>query len=206
MKLPEIREAVIVEGRYDKNTVSQVISAMIIETNGFGIFNDAQKREFIAQMAQTRGIIILTDSDASGFLIRNKLRSFIPDEYIKNAYIPDIYGKEKRKRAPGKEGKLGVEGMRPEVIISALKLAGATFTDAEDPSPVEEHITVADLYAAGLTGRPDSAKRRGELLRALRLPEHLSTKSLCAVLDRMVGREEFLSLFVNDDPSQEEVP
>lgn len=199
MKLPEIREAVIVEGRYDKNTVSQVISALIIETNGFSIFNDAQKREFIAQMAKMRGIIILTDSDASGFLIRNRLRSFIPEEYIKNAYIPDIYGKEKRKRAPGKEGKLGVEGMRPDVILSALKLAGATFTDAEEASPAQAHLTVADLYAAGLTGLPDSAKRRSRLLKDLRLPEHLSTKALCAVLDRLYGREEFLSRFVNAD-------
>lgn len=182
-----VREVIVVEGRYDKNTLRQAVDALVIETGGFGVFNDAEKRALLRTLARERGVILLTDSDGAGFVIRSFLKGCIAPEYVKNAYIPDVYGKERRKSSPSKEGKLGVEGMRPEVIIEALRRAGATFEqDGETP---RSRITKADLYALGLTGRPDSAQRRRELQKKLGLPERLSTNALLEVLGAVTTLE-----------------
>ena len=189
----KIKEAIVVEGRYDKNTLSQLVDTLIIETGGFQVLKDKRRLELLRRLAAAQGLIVLTDSDGAGFLIRNHLKGAIPAHQIKHAYIPDIQGKEKRKRTPGKEGKLGVEGMRPEVLEAALRLAGATFLEESAP-PTGQPITKTDLYAAGLSGRPDSALRRGALLRRLALPEHLSANALPEVLSRLMDRDEFFDL------------
>lgn len=189
----KIKEAIVVEGRYDKNTLSQVVDTVIVETAGFGIFKDKEGLALLRRLAETRGLIVLTDSDGAGFVIRGHLRGAIPPERVKHAYIPDLYGKEKRKRAPGKEGKLGVEGMRPDVLEEALRRAGATFLEEEIPSGQGRPITKADLFAAGLTGGTDSAARRAALLRALSLPGHMSTNALLPVLNALYSYEEFLT-------------
>ena len=189
-----IREAIIVEGRYDKNTLAQVVDAPILETSGFGIFHDSQRLALLRRLAETRGIIVLTDSDGAGFVIRNYLKGSIPPEQIKQAYVPDIRGKERRKQRPGKEGKLGVEGMRPEVLLEALRRAGATFEgDAPQAARTGEEITRADLLDRGLIG-PGSAEKRAALLKTLRLPEHLSTAALLQTLNLLMSREEFEKL------------
>ena len=158
--------AIVVEGRYDKNTLSQVVDATILETRGFGVMKDKALLSLLRQAAEKRGLILLTDSDGAGFVIRNYLKGAIPAGQLKQAYIPDMFGKERRKAAPGKEGKLGVEGMKPEVLLEALHRAGATFEGEENPEPRGE-ITKADLYALGLSGGPDSSRKRLALLRAL---------------------------------------
>ncbi len=185
-----IKEVIVVEGRYDKNTLSQVVDAAILETSGFGIFNDAAKRRLLKTLAETRGLIVLTDSDGAGFLIRNHIRGIVDPRLVKHAYIPDISGKERRKEKASKEGKLGVEGMRPEVLIEALKRAGATFDD----SPAEERcaqITKADLYAKGLSGKEGSAEKRRQLLLRLGLPERMSADAMLDVLNALMDRESF---------------
>lgn len=184
-----VSEVIIVEGRYDKNTVLQAVDATVIETGGFGIFNDSEKRSLLRRLAQERGLIILTDSDGAGFLIRNSIKGFIKPEYIKNAYIPDVFGKEKRKSKASCEGKLGVEGMCPEVIVEALRSCGATMDDCEGRKTPE--ISKADMYAAGLTGKPGSAEKRAELKSRLSLPEKLSTDGLLQVLNVIMTRDEF---------------
>ena len=188
-----IKEVIVVEGRYDKNTLSQVVDAAILETSGFGIFNDAAKRRLLKTLAETRGLIVLTDSDGAGFLIRNHIRGLVDPKLVKHAYIPDISGKERRKAKASKEGKLGVEGMRPEVLIEALKRAGATFDD----SPAEQRpaqITKADLYAKGLSGREGSAEKRRQLLQKLGLPERMSADAMLDVLNALMDRESFYLL------------
>ena len=185
-----IREAIIVEGRYDKNTLAQIVDAPILETSGFGIFHDSQRLALLRRLAETRGIIVLTDSDGAGFVIRNYLRGAIDPAQVKHAYIPDVAGKERRKRIASKEGKLGVEGMRPE----ALRRAGATI-EGEDALPPGTRITKADLYAAGLTGGPDSRAARQRLLAQLDLPERLSTNALLEVLNALMTREAFQNLY-----------
>ena len=152
-----IREAIVVEGRYDKNTLSQVVDTLILETNGFGIFKDPERMSLLRRAAERRGLIVLTDSDGAGFVIRNRIRGSIPAEHLKHAYIPDVYGKEKRKRQRGREGKLGVEGMSPQVLEQVLRRAGATVLDAQAPERARPGLTKADLMAAGLTGGADSA-------------------------------------------------
>ncbi len=189
MSRPEILETIVVEGRYDKNVLSQIVDAQILETGGFQIYHNEEIRKTISAAAERTGIIILTDSDASGFQIRSRIKAFVPEDRIKNAYIPDIFGKEKRKSAPGKEGKLGVEGMDREVLLTALRNAGATFTG--EVCPAKDRITVTDLYRAGLTGRPDSRQRRALLLRELQLPERMSTKAMADALSRILTKEEF---------------
>lgn len=189
-----IREAIIVEGRYDKNTLAQIVDAPILETSGFGIFHDSQRLALLRRLAETRGIIVLTDSDGAGFVIRNYLRGAIDPAQVKHAYIPDVAGKERRKRIASKEGKLGVEGMRPEVLLKALRRAGAT-TEGEDAPPPGARITKADLYAAGLTGGPDSRAARQRLLAQLDLPERLSTNALLEVLNALMTREAFQNLY-----------
>lgn len=190
-----IREAIIVEGRYDKNTLAQIVDAPILETSGFGIFHDRQRLALLRRLAETRGIIVLTDSDGAGFVIRNYLRGAIDPPQVKHAYIPDIAGKERRKRTASKEGKLGVEGMRPDVLLEALRRAGATIEGEETPA-AGARITKADLYAAGLTGGADSKAARQRLLAQLDLPEHLSTNALLEVLNALMTPDEFQKLYI----------
>ena len=187
-----IREAIVVEGRYDKNTLSQLVDTVIIETSGFGIFKDKERLALLRRLAEKRGLIVLTDPDGAGFVIRGHLRGSLPPDRVKHAYVPDIYGKERRKRQGGKEGKLGVEGMRPEVLEAALRRAGATFLDEEGEraAPAGRPITKADFVALGLSGGPGAADRRRALLQRLELPEHLSPNAMLEVLNALFTREE----------------
>ena len=191
--MKKIKEVIVVEGRYDKNTLSQVVDATVVTLGGFAVFNDREKLAFLRRLALERGLIVLTDSDGAGFVIRNYLKGALPRDRVKQAYIPDIHGKERRKRAPGKEGKLGVEGMRPQVLLESLRRAGATFLDEEDQNTaLKEPITKADLFALGLTGGTGSAARRQALLRQLDLPEHLTPNALLEALNLLYTREAFL--------------
>ena len=187
-----VREVIVVEGRYDKNALRQVVEATVVETGGFGVFNDRERLALLRRLPAERGLILLTDSDGAGFVIRNFLKGAIPKSQLKQAYIPDIYGKERRKAAPGKEGKLGVEGMSPQVLLAALERAGATFEDG-GAAERREPITKADLYALGLTGGRDSQRRRRALLKQLGLPERMTTNALLEALNILCTREEFLS-------------
>ena len=191
----KIKEAIIVEGRYDQNTLSQLVDTLIIPTQGFGIFKDKDKAAMLRRVAEKRVIIVLTDSDGAGFVIRNHLKGILPPDKVKHAYIPDLYGKERRKRTPGKEGKLGVEGMRPEVLERSLRAAGATILGETASEESARHITKQDLYADGFSGRPDSGMRRAALLKRLELPEHLSANALTEVLNLLMSREELEELF-----------
>ena len=190
-----IREAIVVEGRYDKNTLLQVVDTLILETGGFRIFKDPDQLALLRRAAEKRGLVVLTDSDGAGFVIRNHIKSVIPGSLLKHAYIPDVYGKERRKRQRGKEGKLGVEGMPPQVLEQVLRRAGATFLDegarSEEAGPP---LTKADLFAAGLSGGADSGARRLALLKRLELPEHMSANGLLAVLNGCYSRGEALEL------------
>ena len=188
-----VREVIVVEGRYDKNALSQVVDAVIIETSGFGIFNDAEKRKLLQTMAEARGLIVLTDSDGAGFVIRNYIKGCVDPKLVKHAYIPDIYGKERRKSAPSREGKLGVEGMKPQVLLDALIRAGATFDDEENKKTAPR-ISKADMYARGLSGREGSAEKRAQLIKQLGPPERLTADGLLDVLNATMSREEFLSI------------
>ena len=188
-----VREVIVVEGRYDKNTLSQVVDAVIIETSGFGIFNDAEKRKLLQTMAEARGLIVLTDSDGAGFVIRNYIKGCVDPKHVKHAYIPDIYGKEHRKSAPSHEGKLGVEGMKPQVLLDALIRAGATFDDGENKKTAPR-ISKADMYARGLSGCEGSAEKRASLIKQLGLPERLTADGLLDVLNATMSREEFLNI------------
>ena len=184
----KIREAILVEGRYDKNTLSQIVDAPILETAGFGIFKDKKQLELIRRVAKTRGLIVLTDSDGAGFVIRNHLKSVIDPQYLKHAYIPDIPGKERRKSAPGKEGKLGVEGMEREILLTALKNAGATIEGEE--SVALPGITKQDMMDLGLSGGKNSALLRKALLKKLDLPEHMSANALLQALNLLYKLDE----------------
>lgn len=185
----KIQEAVVVEGKYDKIKLSNIIDAFIIETNGFGIYKDKRRLDFIRSLAEERGVIILTDSDHSGFQIRNFIASGISEEKIKHIYIPDLFGKEKRKDAPSAEGKLGVEGMPDDVLIKLFEKAGVSCKKTEQA----ERITKCDMYLAGLTGTPDASVKRKKLLKALELPEFLSTNSLLSYLNFNMSKAEFLN-------------
>jgi ribonuclease M5 len=188
----KIKEAIVVEGRYDKNTLSQLVDTLIIQTDGFGIFKNKEKAAMLRQVAEKRGLIVLTDSDGAGFLIRSHLKGIVPPEQVKHAYIPDLYGKEKRKRTPGKEGKLGVEGMRPEVLEQALRQCGATIFGENAAEEVQRRkITKLDLYQDGFSGGAGSAARRQKLLKRLNLPEHLTAKALPEVLTTLLTYEEY---------------
>ncbi len=190
----KIREAVVVEGRYDKNAVSQLVDTLIIETRGFGLFSDGDMLRLIRRVAEARGVIILTDPDSAGFLIRNRLRGALPAERVKHAYVPDIPGRERRKSAPSKEGKLGVEGVPPEAILAALIRAGATFEDENAAPRREGGVTKADMYDLGLTGRPGSGERRRELLKMLDLPERMTANALLEVINSVMTREELFNI------------
>ena len=190
-----VSEVIVVEGRYDKNTVAQAVNCTIIETSGFGVFSDKEKLALLRKLAQKRGLIILTDSDKAGFFIRGRLRGMLGGQNIKHAYIPDVEGRERRKSSPSGEGKLGVEGMAADVIIKALERAGATIGDEPVVKDAHSLITKADLYMVGLSGREGSAVRRHELLRRLELPKRLSTNGLLDVLNILYSRKDFFALF-----------
>ena len=190
--MDKIKEAIVVEGRYDKNTLSQIVEAPILETNGFGIFKDKKQMALLRQVAEKRGLIVFTDSDGAGFVIRNHIKSAIPGKYLKHAYTPDILGKERRKAAPGKEGKLGVEGMTREIILEALRKAGATI-EGEDTAP-RNQITKQDLMDLGLSGGADASARRLALLKKLNLPEHMSANAMLQALNLLYSKEELEQL------------
>lgn len=185
----KIKEAIVVEGRYDKNTLSQIVDAPILQTDGFQIMKDKEQLDLLRAVAQKRGLIVFTDSDGAGFVIRNFLKGAIPNQYLKHAYIPDVMGKERRKSAPGKEGKLGVEGMTPQVILDCLTRAGATVEGKEVVSPYNE-ITKLDMFNMGLSGGPDSKQKRLALIKALNLPERLSSNALLQALNLLYTKEE----------------
>lgn len=189
----KLRQAIVVEGKYDQNTLRQLVDTAIFTTNGFTGMKDQALLRLLQQAAQTTGLIILTDSDGAGFLIRNTLKSALPETGVLHAYIPDLPGKEKRKTAPGKEGLLGVEGMTPEILLKALRNAGAEFADGSTPPPAREPITKQDLFALGLSGGPESAKKRAALLKALSLPAHMSANALLQALNVLFSREEFFT-------------
>lgn len=189
----KIREAIVVEGRYDKNTLAQIVDAPILETKGFGLFKDPKQLELLRSVAKKRGLIVLTDSDGAGFVIRNHIKSAIPAKYLKHAYIPDVAGKEKRKAAPGKEGKLGVEGMSPEVLLAALKNAGATI-EGESRARGNDQITKQDFVEFGLSGGPNASERRKRLQNRLYLPEHMSANALLQALNLLLSREELAEI------------
>ena len=189
----KLRQAIVVEGKYDQNTLRQLVDTAIFTTNGFADMKDPALLRLLRQAAQTTGLIILTDSDGAGFLIRNTLKSALQEQGVLHAYIPDLPGKEKRKAAPGKEGLLGVEGMTPEILLKALRNAGAEFADGSTPPPAREPITKQDLFALGLSGGPESAKKRAALLKALSLPAHMSANALLQALNVLFSRDEFFT-------------
>lgn len=188
----KIKEAIVVEGRYDKNTLSQIVDAPILETAGFGIFRDKKQMDLLRRVAEKRGLIVFTDPDGAGFVIRNHIKSAIPCKYLKHAYVPDIMGKERRKSAPGKEGKLGVEGMKPEIIIEALRRAGATIEGEGSGKPHE--ITKQDFMDLGLSGGANAAEKRLALLKKLDLPEHMSANAMLQALNLLVSADELKQL------------
>ena len=190
----KIRQAIVVEGKYDQNTLSQLVDTTIFQTRGFGVMHDKALLELLRKAARTTGLIIFTDSDGAGFVIRNFLKGALPKEGVLHAYIPDLPGKEKRKRAPGKEGLLGVEGMTKEILLEALENAGADLGGEAAKKPGDT-ITKFDLYTAGLSGRPDSAAKRAAFLEKLRFPAHMSANALLDALNLLYTREEFLALF-----------
>lgn len=177
----KVDRVIVVEGKYDKIKLSSLIDGVIIETEGFGIFKDKEKQRLIRKVAAEKGIVILTDSDSAGFVIRSFISSIVPNEYITNAYIPDIYGKESRKDAPSKEGKLGVEGVPQEVILNALRQAGVGCEHSE--STVKKAVTLTDLYEDGLNGRADSKQKRKLFLKYLDLPERMTTKAMLEIIN-----------------------
>lgn len=179
---------VIVEGKYDVIKLSGILDALIIKTDGFGIFKDKEKQLFLSRLAKEKGIIVLTDSDGAGFVIRNFISSIIPPEKITHVYIPDIFGKERRKDAPSAEGKLGVEGVEERVILEAFEKAGVT---ASVSTEKRRKITNLDLFECGLSGRENSREKRRLLLKKLDLPQRLSTSSLVKILNNFVTYEEF---------------
>lgn len=188
----KIKEVILVEGRYDKNTLSQIVDATILETRGFGIFKDKEQMSLLRRAAQKRGLIVFTDSDGAGLVIRNHIKSCIPGRYLKHAYIPDVYGKEKRKAAPGKEGKLGVEGMSREILLEALIRAGATIEGADGPQA--RGITKQDLMDLGLSGGANSAAKRQSVAKKLGLPQNMSANALLQALNLLCSGEELTAM------------
>ena len=188
----KIKEAILVEGRYDKNTLSQIVDATILETSGFGIFKDKQQMNLLRRVAEKRGLIVFTDADGAGFVIRNHIKSAIPGQYLKHAYTPDIMGKERRKAKAGKEGKLGVEGMKPDVILEALRRAGATIEGEQVLSA--NAITKQDLMDLGLSGGPDAGARRLALLKKIKLPERMSANAMLQALNLLYTLEELTTI------------
>lgn len=186
----KVKEAVIVEGKYDKIKLSNILDALIIETNGFGIYKDKERLNFIRNLAKERGLIIITDSDHSGFQIRNFIANCAKSGSVKHIYIPDVYGKERRKLQPSKEGKLGVEGISDEILIRLFSDNGIKY----ESSQPREMITNYDLFEMGISGTPDAGKKKKKLLKQLELPEFLSTNSLLSCLNSMMSKAEFKKL------------
>lgn len=186
----KINEAVVVEGKYDKIKLSNILDALIIETNGFGIYKDKERRDFIRRLAKERGLIILTDSDHSGFQIRNFIANCAKGGSVKHLYIPDVYGKERRKEQPSKEGKLGVEGISDDILIKLFSDNGVEYENSQP----RELITNYDFFAAGISGTPEAGKKKKKLLKQLNLPEFLSTNSLLDCLNSMMSKSEFEAL------------
>ena len=194
MKKLKIKEAIVVEGRYDKAALSNIADTVIVDTAGFGVFSDREKLALLRRLAEARGLIVLTDSDGGGLLIRSFLKSAIDPALVKHAYIPDMPGKERRKKSPSREGLLGVEGMSPEILEQALRRAGATVDGEAAVTGCLPPLTKAEMYALGLAGRPDSAARRAALQRALDLPAGLTANALLDVLNALTTREELETL------------
>ena len=188
----KIKEAIVVEGRYDKNTLSQILDATILETSGFGIFKNKEQMALLRKVAQVKGLVVFTDADGAGFVIRNHIKSAIPGQYLKHAYTPDILGKERRKAAPGKEGKLGVEGMTRDVILESLRRAGATF-EGEDQEKTAQEITKADLMDLGLYG-PGSNERRAALIKKLEFPAKISTNGFLQAVNLLYSLSELTEI------------
>lgn len=191
----KVKEAIVVEGRYDKNTLSQIVDAPILETSGFGIMKDKQQLKLLRKVAENRGLIVFTDSDGAGFVIRNFLKGAIDAKYLRHAYIPDIPGKERRKSAPGKEGKLGVEGMTPQVIVDALRKAGATVL-GEEIKRSAGNITKQDMMELGLSGGANSSILRKQLLKKLDLPEHMSANALLQAVNLLYSLDELREILL----------
>lgn len=183
----KVKEAVIVEGKYDKIKLSNILDGLIVEINGFGIYKDKNRMKFIRKLAEERGIIIITDSDHSGFQLRNFIASSVGKDKVKHIYIPDVYGKEKRKDKPSKEGKIGVEGISDDVLRALFEKGGVVCLDANS----ENRITNYDLFEAGLSGAPNATQNKKKLLKKLNLPEFLSTNSLLSYLNSVMTRDEF---------------
>ena len=186
-----ILEAIVVEGRYDKNALAQIVDTPIFVTDGFRIFHDPRQLALLRAAAEKRGLIVFTDADGAGLVIRNYLKGAIDGRYLKHAYTPAIMGKERRKAAPGRAGLLGVEGMNPETLIDALRRAGATF---QEGAAARQGLTKQDLMALGLSGGPNSAEKRRALAQKLGLPENLSSNALLQALDLLMSREELAKL------------
>ena len=184
----KIKEAIVVEGRYDKNTLSQIVDAPILETSGFGIFKNKEQMALLRKVAEIRGLIVFTDADGAGFVIRNHIKSAISGKYLKHAYTPDIFGKERRKATPGKEGKLGVEGMKADVILEALRRAGATIEGETGEKEIQE-ISKADLMDLGLYG-PGSTEKRMALIKRLGFPEKMSTNAFLQAVNLLYSFDE----------------
>ncbi len=189
-----LEQAVIVEGKYDKIKLSSVVDAVIITTNGFSVIKDKEKLEIIRFFAKNKGIIILTDSDSAGFKIRNFLKGAISDGKITNVYIPDIFGKEKRKAVPSKEGKIGVEGIDTQILLEAFRKAGVISTEADSR---RESVTKLDLFEVGLSGGNNSAEKRSELLKYLEMPELMTTNAMLEIINTMMSRDEFMKITAN---------
>jgi len=192
----KIKEAIVVEGRYDKNTLAQIVDAPIFETSGFGIFKDKEQMQLLRRVAESRGLIVFTDADGAGFVIRNHIKSAIPVKFLKHAYTPDIFGKERRKAHAGKEGKLGVEGMTRQIILDSLQRAGATFGE-ETAAPVRQ-ITKADLMDLGLYG-PHSSEKRLQLIRKLGFPEKMSTNAFLQAINLLYSLDEIKQMMEKDN-------
>ena len=197
-----IKEAIVVEGKYDVVRVRSAVQALVIATGGFGIFHDAEKTTLLRRLAAERGLIVLTDSDSAGTVIRNRLLQLLPAAQVRLAYTPPIPGKERRKAAPSREGLLGVEGMDNATVLAALERAGAPFLEEGAPAPDKMALTKADLYALGLSGTPDSAARRAALLRQLQLPPTLSTNRLLEVLNATVTPQQLTALLDTPERSR----
>ncbi len=189
----KIQEAILVEGRYDKIKLSGIFDTLILQTHGFSVFNDRERLAFLRTIAGQRGLVILTDSDSAGFFIRRYLKGAIPQHLLRHAYIPDIYGKEKRKKTGSKEGKLGVEGMDTAVIVEAVRRSGAKFLGESDVPP-RSGVTKAEFYALGLSGGENAAQKRRSLARILSLPERLSANELFTALNALYDRQTLFSM------------
>lgn len=193
-----LKQAVIVEGKYDKIKLKNFIDAEIFTTDGFAIFKNRQKTEMLRKIAEQRGLIILTDSDSAGFLIRGHLTSVINPRYITNVFVPEIKGKEKRKSEASAQGLLGVEGLSEQVIVESLRKAGVSL-DGTAPKENLEKITHTDLFELGLSGGTDSRQKRAELCKKLRLPTGMSTNQLLSALNSLYSREKLFELFETEE-------